>query len=81
MKSLRNKLNNLSAKSYVTAISLCSKAKSKLKDTSGEGYVDTAVKIIIGIVIGALVLAGLILLWNNVIMPRINTEVTDMFNS
>jgi len=54
--------------------------KSRLTDTKAEGHVDTAVKIIIGVVIGALVLAGLILLWNTVIMPRITTEITTMFS-
>jgi hypothetical protein len=80
MKSLKNKINNFSAKTYVKAISLRDRAKHILTDTSGEGYIDTAIKIIIGVVIGALVLAGLIALWNLVIMPRLNTEVTDMFN-
>lgn len=56
-------------------------AKEKLSDTTAEGYIDTAIKIIIGVVIGALVLAGLLLLWNNVIMPRLNTEVNNMFNA
>jgi hypothetical protein len=55
------------------------RVKMRLCDTKAEGHVDTAVKIIIGVVIGALVLAGLILLWNNVIMPRLNTEVVGMF--
>ncbi|MCL1866568.1 MAG: DUF6133 family protein [Oscillospiraceae bacterium] len=53
--------------------------KTRVFDTSGEGYIDTAVKIIIGVVVGALVLAGLIVLWNTVIMPRLGTEVTGMF--
>jgi hypothetical protein len=61
------------------AQSVVSGLKSRVSDTTGEGFIDTAVKIIIGVVIGALVLAGLVLLWNNVIMPRLNTEVTDMF--
>lgn len=56
-------------------------AKNKLTDTTGDGYIDTAIKIIIGVVIGALVLAGLLLLWNNVIMPRLNSEVNNMFNA
>ena len=40
---------------------------------------DVAVKIIIGVVIGALVLAGLVILWNTIIMPRLGTEITNMF--
>jgi hypothetical protein len=59
--------------------SLFFRAKSRLFETKAEGYVDLAVKIIIGVVIGALVLAGLIVLWNTVIMPRLGNEINDMF--
>jgi hypothetical protein len=55
-------------------------AKTRFFDTRGEGFIDTAVKIIIGVVIGALVLAGLVVLWNTVIMPRLNTEINGMFS-
>ena len=50
-------------------------------DTTGEGYVDTAVKIIIAVVIGGLLLAGLVALFNTVIMPRVNTEVNSLFDA
>ncbi|MCL2109400.1 MAG: DUF6133 family protein [Oscillospiraceae bacterium] len=59
----------------IKARCLSEQVKTRLTATSGEGYIDTAIKIIIGVVIGALVIAGLVLLWNNVIMPRLNTEV------
>lgn len=55
--------------------------KARVLDTTGEGYVDTAIKIIIAVVIGGLLLAGLVLLFNNVIMPRVNDEVTDLFDA
>lgn len=55
--------------------------RARLLDTTGEGYVDTAVKIIIAVVIGALLMAGLVALFQNVIMPRVNTEVEDLFNA
>ncbi len=55
--------------------------KARLCDTKGEGYVDTAIKIIIAVVIGGLLMAGLIALFNNVIMPRVNTEVGDLFDA
>lgn len=38
--------------------------KNKLQDTSGEGYVDTAIKILIAVVLGALLLAGLYIGWD-----------------
>ena len=81
MKKLRNKFRTHQTKAYLAAIELRDKAKERLLDTTGDGQIDTAVKIIIGVVIGALVLAGLLLLWNSVIMPRLNNEVTNMFNA
>ncbi len=55
--------------------------KETVLDTTGEGYVDTAIKIIIAVVIGGLLLTGLVLLFNTVIMPRVNTEVTELFDA
>ena len=73
------KIKTKFAMAKLKAGSLIFRAKSRLFETKAEGYVDLAVKIIIGVVIGALVLAGLILLWNNVIMPRLNGEINGMF--
>ena len=39
---------------------------------SGEGYIDTAVKILIAVVLGALLLAGLYALFGDVVMPTLN---------
>lgn len=54
--------------------------KKILKSKSGEGHLDTGVKIIIAVVIGALVLGGLYLLFSNVILPQLNTEVDGMMD-
>ena len=40
---------------------------------SGEGYIDTAVKILIAVVLGALLLAGLYALFGDVVMPTLNS--------
>ena len=69
-KKIRNKVN--SAISTVRAAVACKKA---------EGYVDSGVKILIAVVIGALLMAGLVALFNEVIMPRVNTEVTELFDA
>lgn len=47
---------------------------------SGEGYIDTAVKILIAVVLGALLLAGLYALFGDVVMPTLNQRIRDMFN-
>ena len=54
--------------------------KSKLASTSGEGYIDTGVKIIIGVVIGGVILAGLYVLFNTTIFPTLGTKIAEMFN-
>ena len=47
---------------------------------AGEGYIDTAVKILIAVVLGALLLAGLYALFGDVVMPTLNQKIKDMFN-
>ena len=56
------------------------RGKEALAGNSGEGYVDTGVKILIAVVIGALLLAGLYALFNTTIMPAVEDKVVDLFN-
>ena len=53
-KSMRKMMNKVAGSMKATA----AKAVHLLKDKRGENYVDTAVKILIAVVIGALLLAG-----------------------
>ena len=69
MNQLKNKINSLSIR-----------AKTAIENVKGEGYVDTGVKIIIAVVVGAVILGGLYALFNGVILPRLNTEIGEMFN-
>ena len=81
MKNIRNKLTFKALTLREAAREKALALKAKVLDTTGEGYVDTAVKIVIAVVIGALLMAGLVALFNNVIMPRVNTEVTELFDA
>uniref|UniRef100_UPI0038CD6A19 DUF6133 family protein n=1 Tax=Sporanaerobacter acetigenes TaxID=165813 RepID=UPI0038CD6A19 len=54
--------------------------RTAVSNKSGEGYIDTAVKILIAVVLGALLLAGLYLLFGEVVMPTLNQRIKDMFN-
>ena len=54
--------------------------KMAIQSTSGEGYVDTGVKIIIGVVIGGVILAGLYALFNTTVIPTLTNKITEMFN-
>ena len=51
-----------------------------LKNKSGEGHIGTAVKIVIAVVIGAVIIGGLYLLFNNVVLPQMKTEVDGMMD-
>ena len=54
--------------------------KNSLLNNSGEGHIDTGIKIIIGIVVGALILGGLYALFDNLVMPKLNAKVQDMMH-
>ena len=49
-------------------------------DNAGEGYIDTAVKVLIAVVLGALVLAGLYAILNDTVMPTVTQKITEMFS-
>jgi hypothetical protein len=55
-------------------------AKTAVDNVKAEGYVDSGVKILIAVVIGALLLAGLYALFNNTIMPTVTQKVQELFN-
>ena len=73
MKKIINTIQNkLSA--------IATRTRTALANTRGEGYVDTGVKILIAVVIGALLLAGLYTLFNTTIMPTVTSKVTELFS-
>ena len=55
------------------------KFKTVLTGKSAEGYIDTAVLMIIAVVVGALLLGGLYFLFNSVILPGLAERIQDMF--
>ena len=73
---MKNFMNKIKAK----ANSLAIRAKTTIENVKADGYVDTGVKIIIAVVVGAVILGGLYALFNGVILPRLNTEIGEMFN-
>ena len=52
----------------VKAIKLYVRTSGILADNRGEGYIDTAVVILISVVLGALLLAGLYALFGDVVL-------------
>lgn len=77
-------MKKLMTKAYVNAMSAKNSMKNRvrgaLSNIRGENFVDSAVKILIAIVIGALLLAGLYFLFNEIILPTLNSRVEDMFD-
>ena len=73
MKKLINSIKNKFNKAVASA-------KTAVASTSGEGYIDTGVKIIIGVVIGGVILAGLYALFNTTIIPTLTEKISGMFN-
>ncbi len=73
-------MNKIFNKAQNKANEMAIKAKTTLDNARAEGYIDTGVKIIIGVVVGAVILGGLYALFNGVVIPRLNTEIQDMFN-
>lgn len=56
------------------------RAKTAIENVKAEGYVDSGVKILIAVVIGALLLAGLYALFNSTIMPTVTQKIQELFN-
>ena len=73
MKKFFNKVQN---KANEFAI----RAKTTLDNAKAEGYIDTGVKIIIGVVVGAVILGGLYALFDGVILPTLETRIDGMFD-
>ena len=69
MKTIKNKI-----------IGIVTAAKAALTNKMAEGFVDSGVKILISIVIGALLLGGLYVLFGDTILPTLTTKVTGLFN-
>ena len=73
MKKMMNRANDFVLKQAI-------KAKLAVSNNKGEGYIDTAVKILIAVVLGALLLAGLYALFGDVVMPTLVQRIRNMFN-
>lgn len=73
MKKLFKKMNSFAA-------GQAAKMQMPLKNNRGDGYIDSAVKILIAVVLGALLLAGLYALFGDIVMPKLTDKIKGMFN-
>ena len=60
--------------------SVCARVAVAVSNNKAEGYVDSGVKILIAVVIGALLLTGLYTLFNTTIMPTVTAKIRELFN-
>ena len=67
--NIKNKVNSLAIRT-----------KCAVDNVKAESYVDSGVKILIAVVIGALLLAGLYTLFNSTILPTVTAKVQALFN-
>ena len=73
-------MKRLFKKSSEVVVKQAIRAQVAMNNNRGEGYIDTAVKILIAVVLGALLLAGLYALFGDVVMPTLTQRIRDMFN-
>ena len=73
MRNLINKIKSKFQKSVATV-------QTVVAEKRAEGYIDTAVKIIVGVVIGGVLLAGLYTLFNTTVIPTLTTKIGQMFS-
>lgn len=73
MKKLINTFRKKANAVYISA-------KTAISNSTAEGYIDTGVKIIIGVVIGGVILAGLYTLFNTTIIPTLTSKISEMFS-
>ena len=73
---MRNKVAKLEVKAKLFK----DRIKRVLRDNSGQGSVETAIQILIAVVLGALILAGLYAIMGDEILPMLRQRLEDMFN-
>ena len=73
---MRNVIKKIKAKFQKSVTTV----QTVIAEKRAEGYIDTAVKIIIGVVIGGVLFAGLYTLFNTTVIPNLQTEIGQMFS-
>lgn len=80
VKKIISKANDMITRVIAKATEMFLKSRVILCSQRGEGFVDTAIKILMAVVIGALILGGLYALFGETILPTLKQRIQDMFN-
>ena len=80
MKKLFNKIVRKIQSAVTRAKAAAAITRTALASCRGEGYVDTGLLILISVVIGAVLLAGLYALFGDIILPTLTRKIQELFN-
>jgi len=62
------------------AAALSTRVRMAVSNERGDFYISDAVKVIIAVVLGALLLAAITLIFNSTVIPRITQAIQDLFS-
>lgn len=80
IKKFIKKASAVVSKIFSKVTSVFCNSREVIAGVKAEGYVDSGVKILIAVVIGALLLSGLYTLFNSTIMPTVTQRIQELFN-
>lgn len=80
MKKITNAISAFTLKTQIKFMETKNKIAYTFTQQSGEGFVDTALKILISVVVGALLLAGLYMLFQDTILPELESRIKELFD-
>ena len=80
MKKAKTAISHKAAAVKNSAAGLALRSRHILSQNAGDGYIDTAIKILIAVVLGALLLAGLYALFGETVLPTLTQRIKEMFN-
>ena len=77
---LTKSVQTMTRKAHCAMACTAARLTAPLSNSRGEGYIDTAIKILIAVVLGALLLAGLYTLFGDTVLPTVTQRVEEMFD-
>lgn len=77
---LKNFASKVKSKAQSITGGIRKKVVKTVCDVKAEGYVDTGVKVLIAVVVGALVLASIYTLFKTNIFPTVTSKISGLFS-
>lgn len=80
MGKLKKALQSMLCKLQLKSMEIKDRTTEAVSNTDGDAYIDTVVKILIAVVVGALILWGLYSLMGDTVMPTLTEKIEDLFD-